>query len=287
MPVQYTATVEVKLPQLVHCAHCDVKFVYEMKVTGVGCDVTGLFQNETATRTSARELARASLKRQLNDLPLCEAVPCPKCFRYQPHMQRAAAREQFMDFRPLALPLSVLCTAFIGVAIISALIYPDLESAALIAGAVSVGVWLLGSGVLAVLNLRVTRYDPNTQELSQREWRAGKRAIPLDDFDAAQAKSLRKEYRKYADAVRVPKWGGSSFEVPDPLVVGWWFTSSIMLNGGSIVIDLLDGESVTVHVPEDCPPGEVLDIHPSSPNVLPFQIRVQALPTHPDEQRLE
>lgn len=287
MPIQITSTVEAKLPQLVHCVNCDCKFVYEMTVTGIGCDTTGLFKDEDAARASARELAQASLCRRLKNAPLCEAIPCPKCYRYQPYMSGAAARERFIDLRGFALPLGILCTAVVCVAASSWFAYADLKSVAVIAGAVACGVWLFGRAALALLQFRVNRYDPNTQELSGRERLAEKRSTPLEDFDADQAKNVRKEYRKYADAVRVPKWGATSFVVPDPLVVGWWFTSSVMLNGGYVVIDLPDGDSVTVHVPEDCPPGEVLDIHPSSSDVLPFQIRVQALPTHPDEQRLE
>ncbi|MBN9122509.1 MAG: hypothetical protein J0I06_25750 [Planctomycetes bacterium] len=287
MSTQYTATVEAKVPQLVHCTHCDFRFIYEMVVSGTGSGETGLFRNAADARTAAKEKALARLSRRLNKPTLCEAIPCPKCYRYQSYMHRVAARERYTDYGCLALPFGVLCAAVVCVAAICWNRYPDTRSVAALAGVAAVAVWLAARSALTILRLRIEEYDPNTQELSGRERLADKRAVLLADFDAAQAKRVRREYKKYAEAVRTPRWGGSSFEVPEPLVADWWFTPSVMLNGGSVVIDLPGGESVTVHVPEDCLPGEVLDVHTSSREVLPFQVRVLAIRVHPDEQRLE
>ncbi len=287
MPIRYTTTVEVKIPQLVHCIQCDCKFIYEMAVTGIGCDDTGLFQSGAEARASATGKAQASLNRRLSKPMLCEAIPCPKCYRYQPYMHIVAARERFTDYRFLVLPLGLLCAAVASVATICWFQYPDTQPIAMPAGLATLAVWFVGGVTLDLLRKRIERYDPNTQELSQREALAEKRTVSPTDFDATQAKRVRREYKEYFAAMKNPRWGGSSFEVPQPLVVEWWFTSSIMLNGGSIVIDLPGGESATFHVPEDTLPGEVLDVHASSQSVLPFQLRVLAIRSHPDEQRLE
>jgi hypothetical protein len=55
MSVQYTATVKVVLPQLVHCTYCDCKFIYELTVTGTGCAETGLFTSDKAAKKAAED----------------------------------------------------------------------------------------------------------------------------------------------------------------------------------------------------------------------------------------
>jgi hypothetical protein len=202
-------------------------------------------------------------------------------------MRAVAARERYADYGCFVVPLGLLAVAVACAAAIVGFQFPDTRSAAPRVGIGSVGAWLFGYGFLIMHRRRIVRYDPNDEPLSRREEYAAERAVRLADFDDAQALRVRREYKRHTKAVRNPRWAGKSFDVPEPLVVEWWFTPSMMLNGGSTTIELSESESVTVHVPEDTPPGELLDVHPSSRDVIPFQVRVIPMRVHPDEQRLE
>src|SRR5262245_37481460 len=115
MPTEYLATLEVKIPQLVNCVHCDGKFVYEMTVTGVGHDETGFLHGRADARKAAEEQAEESVQRQLNKSELCEAVPCATCFRYQPYMAPVAASERYNDYGEPVVVIGFLAAALVGV----------------------------------------------------------------------------------------------------------------------------------------------------------------------------
>lgn len=288
MSTQYTATYKVVLPQLVHCVHCDCKFVYEQTVIGSGVAATGLRYDthEEAQEVADRE-ARDHLNRQLNDPELCNAIPCRECFRYQPYMYKLVGRARYDGLGCLGYPLLILgllvTTGSIGAATFLAAERPLLIGAAF-GGAIA---WIAGYFTLRHMNRLVARYDPNSEQLDERRRIAKSRALTLDAFDKLQASRARQAYIKHLGMLDTHRWQSPSAEKPEPLVIEWWVVPSMFMAGGTFTFRVTEYDHVTVTVPEDTEPNEVLKPYADSRSVVPFKVRVVPTRVHIDEQRLE
>jgi hypothetical protein len=288
MSVQYTATVKVVIPQLVHCVHCNCKFVYEMTVEGYETVETGLFTGDKAARAAAEKGARDHLDRQLDNPELCHAIPCRSCFRYQPYMYKMVGQSRYDDMGCLGYPLVVLgFLAAVGSGVACIFVKDDRP---ILIGVALVGllVWLGGYLVLKRMHALVAEYDPNEHDLEGRKKRAAERALTLVAYDEMQAERVRKAYNEHREAPHTKPWQqGNPFADSEGLVVEWWVEPSMFSNSGAISIRLDGNEHVTVLVPDDAKPGDLFHPRRDTPNVIPFQVRLVPIRVHPDEQRLE
>jgi hypothetical protein len=169
---------------------------------------------------------------------------------------------------------------------------------------------LLGGLLMRRAARLAATFEPNEHDLEKRKRKAGKRAKSLEEHDAIQSEQVGREYRRYAKYMRKKSRRGEDQQEPpeentpvvkkpwesvEPekeqddgsLVVTWWATPSLFLNGGTIQIALPDASPVTVEVPENAKPGILLALRQPPPGVIPFKVRVIPTRVHPDEQRLE
>ena len=294
MPVEYKATVTLDTPQLVRCAHCDTEYLYEMTVTGIGNAETGLFKTESEAEQAAEKDALDNLAFHLNDLDrLFNAIPCPKCLRYQPYMYKALGQSQYDGYGCLGYILGTVgFLAAVGSLITWFASEPNRPTARMV-GIVGLAVWAAGYVVIRWTRGLAARYDPNTDDLAGREKRAAERTMTFAAFDDLQAARLQTAYNEHRGASRA---AGSSQRAkpwrPDPSapqarVFEWWVRQSALTNGVTITVPLSLTEAATVTVPEDAETGTVFDLHVGGRAVEGFKVRVSAVYVHKDEIRLE
>jgi hypothetical protein len=292
MPVRYTATVKIVIPQLVHCVSCDCKFIYEMTVTGHGFAESSFFTSTTAAREAAGQHARDSVEAQLNKRDLCKAVPCRNCFRYQPYMHKLVAQQKYDAVGCIVYPLIVLgFLATVG-SIIAWFTLSKRPPTLLWIGIGGLSAWIVGYVMLRWWRRLIARYDPNSERLAERQKCAAKQAISLEDYDESQKTRVRSAYAEYVQkftvAARVTSRQPDSIEgLPEPLILAWWVVPSLFLFGGTLSLDLSKDDNATVVIPEDAKPGCLLELATHTPLVLPFRVQVLPMHVHPDEARLE
>ena len=290
--VRYTATLKVILPQLVHCVHCDCKYVYEMPITGIGCfEVTHFTQYDSAPE-AAENAARDNLNAQLNKRDLCNAIPCRNCFRYQPYMCKLVAQQKYAGLGCVVYPLIVLGFLAILGAAIAWFTLTKRPPTLLWIGIGGMSAWIVGYVMKRWWSRLVARYDPNSERLAERQKCAAKRTISLEDYDESQKTRVRSTYAEYVKiftvAARVTSRQQDSLEgLPEPLIIAWWVVPSLFLYGGTVSLDLSKDDSATVVLPEDAKPGCLLELATHTPLVLPFRVQILPMHVHPDEARLE
>jgi hypothetical protein len=284
----YGATFKVLLPQLVHCIHCDCKFVYQQAVAGSGgAAVTARHPTDEGAKNAAEQQAWEEFRAQLNDPELCKAVPCRECFRYQPYMAKLVGRLRYRK-RGLLAALTILAGAVtVGFGLFTATMFP--EERTILLRAILCGIFICVVGLISLrrVNAIVAGYDPNLESPDKRRSIAERHSMALDTFDELQASRARRAYIKHVAAVENERQGVPSAEKREPLIIDWWVVPSIFMAGGTVTFRITEGEHVTVVVPEDTEPYAVLEACVDSDSVMPFQVRVVPMRVHPDELRLE
>jgi hypothetical protein len=299
--MEYTATLNIAVPQLVRCLHCDTEFIYMMKRSAQGSATSLLFIGMDSARSAAEDRARAKVEAELQNPEACDPVPCPKCFKYQSYMCGQVARTKYKDHGCFAYVVVGLGTALMIGAGVLAYLLPDAERA--LTYVVLSGLLVLLAGcALAIRTMRlVAQYAPNERDLYNRKVIAGAWAKSLEEFDTNQARGLRDEYEKYTQTLarkqnrrqeRNSPGAKQSRTSPakrddDKLIVTWWVVPSMFVNGGSITIPISESVQVVVEVPDTARPGDVFDLKHCPDDVIPFQVRVLPIYAHRDEQRLE
>jgi hypothetical protein len=277
MQIEFTATVTGSVPQLVRCAHCAEPYVYEMQRSATGT-VSGRAdpREREDNRARAEERAREKLEDEFRDLDQCDPVPCRHCHRYQRYMFRAAADRKYLDHTRSSgcLVLLGLVAAVVGGFV--AADKPHYRLIALLAAVAGVAVLILGGlYALQVRRLKAV-YDPNAERPEVREKDAAAHANTLAEYEQRQAVRVRRAYYEHLDAKN-----------PKPLVVTLWVEPTVLINGGTLSLDLSDRDRVTVTVPEDTRPGKVLRVTVASGTPAPFKVRVVPFGVHPGEVRLD
>jgi hypothetical protein len=164
-------------------------------------------------------------------------------------------------------------------------------------------VTVLGFALRQRMHRLIANYDPNEENAAEREDKAAERTYLPEAFDELQATRVRELYHNHTGSpviatARKPwedentpasnPWAKEpASRSSEPLIVTWWVAPLMFLEGGSIAIQLSATEQVTVAVPENAKPGDVLDLQAPPPSVTPFQVRLMAIRVHPDEMRLE
>ena len=299
---EHTATVTTVVPQLVRCASCGCEFVYEMKLTGTGSATADvLFGDEEGARETANEKAQKRLEEQLGKQELCEAVPCPACYHYQPYMFTIVAERVYDTISCFAsLPLILGLLTAVGAAA-AWFIFPDERSIILWVGLGGAAAFILGYGPVAWVNRVAARYDPNADALNERRRIAEDRAMPLSRFDELQTQRARAAYATRTgfqpDEADEPwqkgspgqrRIRGSARPVARPVqkgrpLVTWWVQPSILQNGGVVSFRITAADAVTVVVPPNSEPGVVLALHEAPEHIEPFTVRVSLMRVHPDD----
>jgi hypothetical protein len=298
--VETTAAVAVKVPQLIHCVHCNTRFVSEMNVVGVGTTMSLL--NAAAT---AEAKARRDLESLLREPKICDPVPCPNCFRYQPYMYQPLG---FRRYELLEAASGMLCFGCLFAAIgtsVAACFFPEERGGLLSFAGGCLAVALIGWFTVLGTHRLMANYNPNLRGLERRERKAKARAMSPEEYDRFQAKRVSRDYRKYAKALRrnpdrdrkrmeaqtfppaKKPWKREDDVDDGSLVVPWWVAPSFFGAGGTITIPLSETARVIFTAPESVKPGQILSPTSCPADIIPFKVRVTGIHVHPDEQRQE
>lgn len=118
----YTVAASRTVPRHVRCEHCGTGFVYELTRTRLGEAGWGLESNEDVVKGWALDAAFKNLQAALDTG--ADAVPCPKCLKYQRHMLTAARRlrwdwagrlaENSVSVLPVAAVIAVVVCVIAG-----------------------------------------------------------------------------------------------------------------------------------------------------------------------------
>lgn len=297
MSMQYNATVKVLIPQLVHCVHCDAKYIYEMERTGHGCATCGFDERSQAhAKRQAEEAALNSLDAKLNNPEACDPIPCNKCYRHQPYMRAESARRKYDGWGCAAwfIIAGGICALALG-AVVWNTSPKDREVAqwaTIIGAAVAVG----GIGFFFLQrHLRRTHNPDHASQLSRRKT-ASERTMTLVEYNEVQMMRIRRTYSEYVASNQARPWADKPSQdnpftneqsEPEGLIVGLWVEQTMFLDGGLIPIKLSDTEGVAVVIPPDAKPGGVYGVVVERGNPMKFQVRITPIRLHPDEMRLD
>lgn len=91
---KYTATAAARAWIPVSCEHCGYRFGYLTSRTAEGTATSVLWLDNEGAAERARKAAAESLDRALKRA--CDAIPCPRCVKYQSSMTRAVRRRFVM-----------------------------------------------------------------------------------------------------------------------------------------------------------------------------------------------
>lgn len=288
MSMIYTATVQVTLPHLVRCAHCGTEYVYERQLTGAGSCESSLFTSEATAKKTAEEAARAELDRRAGKIDGFDPVPCRHCHRYQPYMHEKIATKRFEALKTTAnvcIAIGIFAT-FAGFIAWNAVAKAD-QWIAILIGVGGLALTSAGIALRSTTAKKIREYDPNEERLGERKRLAAERATLRENYEEVQAIRVREIYKAYQNARSSTRWRGGKQEDMEPLIVGWWVSPALFINGGVIAIQIAENATVMAAVPPDTEHGSVLDAEPDSPTIEQFQVRVLAMRVHPDEYRLE
>jgi hypothetical protein len=289
VPTRYTATLKLVVPQMVECAHCGCRFVYEKTVSASGCAETSILSGDEAAKAAAAQSARDHLDCQLRNRDgFFDAIPCPECYRYQPYMFKTLGQQKYDTLGCLGYLLLVpgFLAAVAGVILWFAL--PKDRTTAVGVGVGGATAWGVGYVLLRWVGRLVGRYDPNTENRRARQDKAAERAMSLEEFDDRQAGRARKAIDEHTPPEQpTRRWGkGKTHTGPEP-VVEWWVLPAVFIEGGTVTVRLGSAERATVEVPEDAEPGGVFEPTTQSESLPEFKVRLLALDVHQDAVPLE
>ncbi len=300
MSTEYTATVKVVVPQLVHCVSCDFKSVYEQTVTGRHTVETGLLTGDASAQAAAEQGARDYLMARLNDPELCNAIPCRNCYRYQPYMCKLVAQSRYNTvgcmFGYLPIVLGILVALVFGV--MTLFMKDERLVSGITAGGGLVAV-MVGWLVLRRIKRFVAAYDPNEHDFGKRKALAEQRALAPHVYDEMQTASLCDAYNERVSAQQSRPWAATAPQQsrpwakdaapddPTELIVTWYAEPATFSTGGAVSIRLSATMHVTVLIPDTATPGDEFPVRADTPNVQPFKVRLLPIRVHPEEQRLD
>jgi hypothetical protein len=296
MSMQYNATVKVQIPQLVHCVHCDCKYIYEMARTGQGSAQCGSdSRSQEAAKRAAERAALDHLDSKLQSAEACDPVPCRNCFCHQPYMRAVSAKKKYGEWGCAAWALIV---GGIGILAVCTTVWfksPRDRTVALGGALIGLGITVGGAGFLFIQRRLLATHDPDRAPEEERRRLARQRTMSLADFNEVQAMRIRTAYQEHVSAPPTRSWKGTgnpwaetaSKSGPEPLVVGLWVEPALFIEGGVVPIKLSETDSVTLNVPPDAKPGEAYDVVVERGNPVPFKVRITPIRVHPGEMRLE
>jgi hypothetical protein len=288
MANSFVAVVKVTVPQLAQCVHCDTHFVYLMKRSGAAESSGFVHPSDDAARAAAEAYARAELDRKLNNPELCDVVPCPNCWRFQPYMRAVSAERIYSESRLLAIAASLLGTLFSVVAGVA--IATGRDSAAGVYWLGGIGLAIAAFGFLFGLYTarRKRTHDPDLFPLEKRKSMGEGRTIQLAGFDKYQEVRTATAFQEHRqDRWRNTPWGKAR-EVPtEPFVFVWWLEPTHFLNGTRVQMALPTGRAITIDLPADAQPGWEYIVPTTADDPEPFRVQFLAMRVHPDELRLD
>jgi hypothetical protein len=180
--MNYTSTVQARIPKLVACEQCTFEYVYIMERTGQGSGTSMLFLDNSGAQdratTSAHDEVRMKLERS------CDPVPCPSCGWYQ---QQMVTRARYLRYRWMT-NTAVVSFIFSGFFLLFAVGFTGLQGhrASFLTLAC---VWAIFGAAASltvlcpVLKWRWSRrYNPNNEDAETRKQLGQERALSKDDF---------------------------------------------------------------------------------------------------------
>lgn len=180
--MNYTSTVQARIPKEVACEQCGFEYVYIMQRSGQGAGTSMLFLDNTGAQDRASERARQEVLYKLEQS--CDPVPCPSCGWYQ---QQMVVRARTLRYRWLT-NAAILVFLFAAFSLLFAVGFTCLQGDKTEFLALF-GVWavfgLLASVVVLcpILQWRLSRrYDPNSQDVEKRKQLGQERAIGKEEF---------------------------------------------------------------------------------------------------------
>ncbi|HYV34365.1 MAG TPA: hypothetical protein VE988_01595, partial [Gemmataceae bacterium] len=159
------------------CEFCSMPFAYQLQRAAKVIDV-GHRYFETNGGNSKDALQRANIKLRSKLDNAFDIVPCPACGWYQQNMVLKARKYRHLWMRAIAFSLILLdlpLAFYIGIEnLVNGGTVPWLGIVAIFSPALMIA-WL----ILAIRNVIVSGYDPNSQDVEKRLQLAKSRAIML------------------------------------------------------------------------------------------------------------
>ncbi len=168
-------------PRHVRCEHCENEFIYELARVGLGGAAADGVADETTLYERAYQIAYAWFEHRLPDQ--VEAVPCPKCLKYQSHMYPAARDLRWGWVRGLGSQglaiMPIVCVLAVFIAVVA---FPNNSRAPFVVAGIIAGS-LVAIGLLTAILFRLVPCDPNRWSESYRQSQATSLACTRDEFD--------------------------------------------------------------------------------------------------------
>ncbi|HSQ54522.1 MAG TPA: hypothetical protein VLM40_02165 [Gemmata sp.] len=243
-PVYHTITRTV--PRFVRCEHCGEGFIYELARAGYGEAGHGITGDRESVCRLAYERAIKDLDRELAGG--AEAVPCPKCLKYQEHMLAAARKLQWGWLRGLAgWAMSAMpVVAFFAVLIAVVLFEGNTELALLVASGTAV-LFLL-TGLVTAIVFHLTPCRPNTWSESFRRMQAEALACTREEFALASV-----DGGPFSEELTY----GREEDYKDTLFL--WVLPEEIASEATVPLVMLDGREIEVELDADDDDGVFLD----------------------------
>jgi hypothetical protein len=179
---QYTTTLKAAVPKHVLCEHCRTEYVYMMSRTAAGSGTSPLFLDADGAIARGEAKAEKALAKKLaRDV---DAVPCPKCVRYQCSMFPRARQAWQRWLR--ATGMILLAVVIVGALVNAAMTKHDQSPVPwiVIGLAAAVSVAMIVGRIIAS-----QWFDPNSDpQTPARQTVASMRAVLKSDFDKLAAK---------------------------------------------------------------------------------------------------
>jgi hypothetical protein len=186
---KYTATVTGSVWRAVTCEHCRLQWAYKLTRKAEGTGRSAYFLDNSGASRRADDEAETELKRKLeNDV---DAIPCPRCQRYQQAMFGQARYEEYGHWYGIALVVAIGALIFCGVT--GGHHQSWFYNWTHLPGA---GIFGVAIGMVLYGGIRSKLFDPNA-ELSVRE-RLDKPEKPKstvvlrDDYEAVVAEAVKR-----------------------------------------------------------------------------------------------
>jgi hypothetical protein len=253
-----TTTANAKMPRVVMCAYCSTEYVY-----GPGCTPGGLGHLFSHNGFVDREPVAEKKKSAADQLGgPDDAIPCPKCYRYQPHQCLPMAMKQYGWVRVFYIPAALAAVLGLALAIFAGKTPTRLVGS--VVGMIGVGgLWATGR----VQNKLIDGYDANVKPEWERAALAGDKAMLLTDFKRMNAEQTDASYR--AHLVRTA--GQPS---PEPYVINVWFKDEEITPGATVPVKLPTGKKAEFILELPVAAGNTYRLHSEWGEDLPFTARV-------------
>ena len=157
---------------------------------------TSLFVSDATAKATAAEAAQQRLGEKLDNPELCDTVPCPKCYCYQPYMYKKLAKAKYEYLGSIGLVLIALGIVVTAIVIFLGVISPKDWFAVLCVAAGSVATIVIGIITNYWRHRLIAEYDPNKGKLAEREDKASEHAQSLKAFGRSEGEARSGEVQQ-------------------------------------------------------------------------------------------